>query len=130
MEASVRVILSASVACEAANEAVVVENVRTVSMRARKSLVERIMYCGGCVEVLGPAISDRAMGMGLEVCGDAEGIGAYGTEDGATRGVVGGAEDTGGDTGETRAGGSPVCSAIGDKSPRGQSSASSSSSDP
>ena len=42
--ASVRVILSASVACEAANEAVVAENVRTVSMKARKSLEERVMY--------------------------------------------------------------------------------------
>ena len=69
MEASVRVILSASVACEDANEAVVVENVRTVSMRARKSLVERVMYCGGY----------RAVGMGLEVCGEAEGSGACGT---------------------------------------------------
>ena len=58
MAASVRVILSASVACEAANEAVVAENVRTVSMRARKSLSERVMYCGDCAEVLGPTISD------------------------------------------------------------------------
>ena len=72
------VILSASVACEAANEAVVAENVRTVSMRARKSLVERVIYCGGCVEVLGPAISDRTVGMEPEVCGEAEGIGACG----------------------------------------------------
>ena len=61
MEASVQVILSANVACEAANEAVVAENVRTVSMRARKSLAERVMYCGGCVEVLGLAISDRTV---------------------------------------------------------------------
>ena len=58
MAALIRVILSASVACEAANEAVVAENVRTVSMRARKSLAERVMYFGGYVEVLGPAISD------------------------------------------------------------------------
>ena len=50
-----RVILFANVACEAANEAVVAENVQTVSMRARKSLLERV-YCRGCVEVLGPAI--------------------------------------------------------------------------
>ena len=67
MAASVQVILSASVACEVANEAVVAENVRTVSMKARKSLVERVMYCGGCAEVLGPTISDRAVGMGPEV---------------------------------------------------------------
>ena len=130
MEASVRVILSASVACEAANEAVVAENVRTVSMRARKSLTERVRHCGGCVEVLGPAISDRAVGMGPEVYGDAEGIGACGIEDGATGGVAGGAEEIGGDSGETGAGGSPACSAIGDKSPRGLSSTESSSSDP
>ena len=116
-EASVRVILSASVSCEAANEAVMAENVRTVSMRARKSLEERVMYCGGCVEVFYPAISDRTVGMGPKVCGEVEGIGACSTEDGATGVMVGGAEETGGDTGETGAGGSPVCSAIGDKSP-------------
>ena len=74
-----RVILSASVACEAANEAVVAKNVQTISMRARKSLEKRAMYCGGCVEVLGLTISDRAMGMGPKVCGEAEGIGACGT---------------------------------------------------
>ena len=125
-----RDILSASVACEAANEAVVAENVRTVSMRARKSLAERVMYCGGYVEVLGPAISDRTVGMGPEVCGEVEGIGACGTEAGDTGTVAGGAEETGGDTGETGVGGSLVCSAIGDMSPRGLSSVGSSSSDP
>ena len=36
--ASMRVILSASVACETANEVVVAKSVRTVSIRARKSL--------------------------------------------------------------------------------------------
>ena len=96
-----RIILSASVSCEAANEAVVAENVRIVSMRARKSLAERVMYCGGCVEVLDPAISDRTMGMGTEVCGEVEGIRACGTEARATGGVAGGAEETGGDIGET-----------------------------
>ena len=130
MEASMRVILSASVACEAVNEAVVAENVQTVSMRARKSLAERVMYCGGYVEVLGPAISDRAVGMGSNVCGEAEGIGACGTKDGATGGVADGAEGTGGDTGETGARGSPVYSAIGDKSPRELTSSGSPSSDP
>ena len=40
-------------------------------MSAMKSLEERVMYCGGCVEVLGPAISNRAVGMGPEVCGEA-----------------------------------------------------------
>ena len=72
--ASVRVILSASVACEAANDVVVAENVWTVSIRARKSLAERVMYCGGGVEVLGPTVSDRAVGIGLEGSGGAEGI--------------------------------------------------------
>ena len=76
MAASVQVILSASVACEAANEAIVAENVQTVSMRARKSLAERVMYCRGCAEVLGLAISDRVVGMGPKGSGGAEGIGA------------------------------------------------------
>ena len=65
-----------------------------------------------------------------EVCGEVEGIGACGTEAGATGVVAGGAEETGGDTGETRAGGPPVCSAIEDTSRRGLSSFGSSSSDP
>ena len=82
------------------------------------------------MEVLSPAISDRTIGMGPEVCGEVEGIGACGTEARATRAVADGAEEAGGDTSETGAGGSPVCSAIGDKSPRGLSSAGSSSSDP
>ena len=85
-------------------------------MRARKSLAERVMYYEGCVEVLGPAISDRAVGMEPEVCGEVEGIEAGGTEAGATGVVADGAEETGGDTGETGAGGPPACSAIGDKS--------------
>ena len=58
MAASVRVILSASAAWEAANEAVVAENVRTASMMVRKSLVERVMYCWGGADVLGPTIPD------------------------------------------------------------------------
>ena len=65
--ASVWVIFSASVAWEAANEAVVAENVRTVSMRARKSMAERVMYYGSGAEVLVPAISDRAVDMGPKV---------------------------------------------------------------
>ena len=44
--------------------------------------------------------------------------------------MAGGAEETGGDIGETGAGGSPVCSTIGDKSRRGLSSSGSSLSDP
>ena len=72
--------------------------------------------CGGCVEVLGPAILDRTVGMEPEVCGEVEGIEACGTEAGATGGVSGGAEETGGNTGETGAGGPPACLAIGDNS--------------
>ena len=117
-------------ACEAAKEAVVAENMRTVSMRARKSLVERIMYYGDCIEVLGPAISERTVGMEPEVCGEVEGIEACGTKAGATEGVAGGVEETGGDTGNTGDGGPPACSSIGDKSRRGLSSSGSSSSDP
>ena len=59
-----RVIISASVAWEVTNEAAVAENVRTASMIVRKSLVERVMYCWDGEEVLGPAIPDRAVGMG------------------------------------------------------------------
>ena len=70
------------------------------------------------------------MGMGPEVCGEVEGIGAYGTEARATGGVVGRAKETGGDTGETETGDSPVCSAIGDIPPQGLPSTVSSSSDP
>ena len=99
-------------------------------MRARKSHVERVMYCGGCVEVLGPAISDRIVGMEPKVCGEVGGIEACGTEAGATGGVASGAEETRGATDDTKAGGPPACSAIGDKSRRGLSSSGSSSSDP
>ena len=116
MEAWVRVILSTRVACEAAKKAVVAENIQTVFMRARMSLIERVMYCGGCVEVLGPSISDRTVGMEPKFCGEVEGIEACGTEAGATGAVASGAEETGGDTGETGARGPLACSAIGDKS--------------
>ena len=106
------------------------ENVRTVSIRARKSQAERVIYCGGCAEVLDPAVSDRTVGMEPEVCGEVEGIEACGTEAGATGGVAGGTEETRGETGETRDGGPPACSALGDKSRRGLSSFGSLSSDP
>ena len=61
-------------ACEATNEVIVAENVRTISMRARKSLYERVMYCGGGADVLSPGISNRAVGMGPKGSGGAEGI--------------------------------------------------------
>ena len=76
MSASVREFLSASVAWEAANEAAVMENERTASMIVRKSLVEMVINCWGSVEVLGPAISDRVVGMGAEGSGGIEDIGA------------------------------------------------------
>ena len=122
--------MRAILSTRAAYEAVVAENVRTVSIRARKSLAERVIYCGGCAEVLSPAISDRTVGIEPEVCGEVKGIEAYGTEAGATGGVAGGVEGTGGDTSEIRAGAPPVCSAIGDKSRRGLSLSGSSSYDP
>ena len=58
MVASVLVILSARVAYEAVNEAAVAENVRTASMIVRKSLMDKVMYCGGGAEVLDPAMSE------------------------------------------------------------------------
>ena len=82
------------------------------------------------MEVLGSAVSNRAVGIGPKGSGGADGIVVWGTDAGTAGTVDGGAEDTGGGTGEAGAGGSPVCSAIGDRSPRGPSSASSSSSDP
>ena len=130
IEASVWVILSTRVAYEAAKEAVVAKNVRIVSIRAKKSLAERVKYCGGCAKVLGPAISDQTVGIEPEVCGEVEGITACGTEAGATGGEADGVEETGGDTGETGDRGPPGCSAIGDKSRRGLSSFGSSSSGP
>ena len=128
IEVLVRVILCTRAAYEATKEAVVAE--KTVSIRARKSLAERVIYCGGCAEVLGPAVLDRTVGMEPEVCGEVEGIKACCTEAGDTGEVAGGAEGTGGDIGETRAGGPPSCLVIGDKSRRGLSSSGSSSSDP
>ena len=100
------------------NEAVVVENVRTASMIVRKSLVEMVMYCYGGAEVLGPAISERAVGMGAEDFEGIEGTGARGT--GA---VVGGAGGTDAGTEGAGAGGSSVCSAIGGRSSSGISAA-------
>ena len=100
-----RVILSTRAACEVVKEVVVAENVRIVSIRARKSLAERVIYCGGCAKVLGPAVLHRTVGMEPEVFGEVEGIEACGTEAGVTGGVAGRTEETGGDTGETGAGG-------------------------
>ena len=70
------VILSTSMAWEAANEAVVMENERIASMIVRKSLVEMVINCWGGAEVLGPDISDRAVGIGAEGSGGIEDIGA------------------------------------------------------
>ena len=81
-------------ACEAAKEAVVADNVRTVSIRARKSLEERVIYCRGCANLLGPSISDRTLGIEPEVCGEVKGIEACGTKARVTGGVAGGAEKT------------------------------------
>ena len=45
-------------------------------MLVRKSLMERVLYCWAGAEVLGPAISDRAVSIGAEGSGGVEGIGA------------------------------------------------------
>ena len=57
MTTSVRVILSARVAWAVANDAVVVENMRTSSMMVKKSGVEIVICCGGGAEVLSTALS-------------------------------------------------------------------------
>ena len=57
MAASVRAILSARAAWAVANDAAVVENVRTASMMVRKSWVEIVICCGGGAEVLAAAPS-------------------------------------------------------------------------
>ena len=92
------VILSTREACEAAKEAVVADNVQAISIKDRKSLAERVIYCRGCAEVLSPSVLDRTVGMGPEVCREVASIEACGTEAGATGGVAGGAEETRGDT--------------------------------
>ena len=77
MAASVRVILSAKSAWEAANDADVEENVRTASMMVRKSRVEIVICCRGGAEVLATALS---VGVVLGVGGleNTEGSGAGG----------------------------------------------------
>ena len=57
MTTSVRVIFSTRVAWVAAKDADVDENVRTTSIMARKSRVERDICCGGGAVVLGPTES-------------------------------------------------------------------------
>ena len=61
MAASVRVILSTRAAWAAANDAAVVENVRTTSMMVRKSRVEIMICCEGGAEVLVAAPSVGAV---------------------------------------------------------------------
>ena len=83
MAASERVILSARDAWAVANDADMAENVRTASMMVKKSPVEMVIDSWGCAEVLGPAISEWAMGMVVEGTG-----GTDGTRAGGTRAVV------------------------------------------
>ena len=72
-----RVILSTRAAWVVANDAVVVENVRTASMMVRKSQVEIVIYCGGGARVLAAA---RSVGVVLGPWGPKkiEGSGAGG----------------------------------------------------
>ena len=73
-----QVILSARVAWAVANDAAVVENVRTASMMVKKSRVEIMICYGGGVEVLTATPSEGAV---LEPWGPekTEGSGADGT---------------------------------------------------
>ena len=57
MAATVRVILSVRAAWAVANDAAIVENVRTASMMVRKSRVEIVICYGGGAEVLTAAPS-------------------------------------------------------------------------
>ena len=52
MAALVQVILSARAAWAVANDAAIVENVRTASIIVRNSRVEIVICCGGGAEVL------------------------------------------------------------------------------
>ena len=59
-----------------ANDADVAENVRTASMRTKKSRVDIEIYCDGGVLMLGPTTSAGAMVLGAEGSGGAEDVGA------------------------------------------------------
>ena len=61
MAASMRVILSVRAAWAVANDATIVENVRTASMMVKKSWVEIVICCGGGAEVLAAAPSVGAI---------------------------------------------------------------------
>ena len=81
MAASVRVILFARATWAVANDAVVVENVRTASMMVRKSRVEILICYGGGAEVLAATSSIGAV-LGPGGPEKTEGSGAGGTSAG------------------------------------------------
>ena len=87
MAASVRVILSAKAAWAIATDSDLEENVRTASMKVRKSRVEIVICCGGGAKVLTAASSVRAV-LGVGGLENIEGSGAGGT------GVGGGDAET------------------------------------
>ena len=64
MAVSVRVILSAKAVWVAANDAGVVDKVRTVSIIMRKSRVDMEICCSGGVDVLGPTDVVGVVGIG------------------------------------------------------------------
>ena len=72
MAASMPVILAARAAWAVANDKDVVENVRTASMRTRKSQVDIEIYCGGGALVLGPTTYVGVMVPGAEGSGGVE----------------------------------------------------------
>ena len=90
MAASVQVILSARAAWAVANDAAIVENVRTASMMVRKSLVEIVICWGGGAKVLAATPSVGAV-LGVGGLEKIEGSGAGGTKagggDAGTEGV-------------------------------------------
>ena len=73
-----RVILSARETWAVANDADVDENVRTVSMIARKSRVDIVLCCHGGAVMLGPTTSVGAMVLGTEGSRGAEDAGVVG----------------------------------------------------
>ena len=79
MTASVRVIFSGRAAWAVANNADVVENVRTASMMARKSRADIEICCDGGAVMLGPTTSVGAEEvLGDEGSGGAEDVGVVG----------------------------------------------------
>ena len=92
MATSVRVNLSARAACAVANDADVVENVRTASMMARKPRVDIEICCDSGAMMLGLATSIGVVVLGAEGSAGVDDAGAMGNE---AMAVGAGTEDVG-----------------------------------